>query len=210
MPRRVDHAQRRREIVEATLRVVHRVGLDGATTRAIADEAGCTLSVLAHFFGNKDAILVAAQTAVYERMVQRAFRVSGDLLGLTALQRALEAALPLDEERSVDAAANAAFAAAALTHPDLAEERRRSRQDIRRVLYGCLTEARELGELRDDVDDAAVVHEFFVLVEGAALSEVLDPAEAGVSPRSLRLATALVDRLRRPGADRPSAPAATR
>lgn len=206
MPRRVDHAQRRREIVEATLRVVHRSGLDGATTRAIADEAGCTLSVLAHFLGSKDQILVAAQTAVYERIVQRAFRTGGELLGLTALQQALEAALPLDEERAVDAAANAAFAAAALTAPDLADARRRSRQEVRRVLYGCLTEARELGELRDGVDDATVVHEFFVLVEGAALSDVLDVAEdpaapaapAGVSSRSLPLATAFVDRLRAP------------
>lgn len=198
MPRRVDHAQRRREIVEATLRVVHRDGLDGATTRAIADEAGCTLSVLAHFFGNKDAILLAAQTAVFERIVLRAFRIGGELLGLAALQQALEASLPLDAERAADAAANAAFAADALTHPDLAEARLRSRQDIRRVLYGCLTEARELGELRDDVDDAAVVHEFFVLVEGAALSEVLDPAEPGVTPRSLLLATAFVERLRHP------------
>ncbi|WP_448630615.1 TetR/AcrR family transcriptional regulator [Cellulomonas soli] len=199
MPRRVDHAQRRREIVEATLRVVHRVGLEGTTTRAIADEAGCTLSVLAHFFGNKDAILVAAQGAVYERIVQRAFRIGGDLLGLTALRQALEAALPLDEERAVDAAANAAFAAAALTHTDLAEARRRSRQDIRRVLYGCLTEARELGELREGVDDAAVVHEFFVLAEGAALTDVLDPGDRGVDPRSLLLAAAFVERLRGPG-----------
>lgn len=196
MPRRVDHGQRRREIVEATLRVVHRDGLDGATTRAIADEAGCTLSVLAHFFGGKDAILVAAQAAVYERIVQRAFRAGGELFGLTAFQQALEAALPLDEERAVDAAANAAFAAAALSHPDLAEARRRSRQDVRRVLYGCLTEAREIGELREGVDDAAVVHEFFVLVEGAALSDVLEPDARAA--RSLRLATAMTDRLRLP------------
>ncbi|MGN8244527.1 TetR/AcrR family transcriptional regulator [Cellulomonas soli] len=195
MPRRVDHDQRRREIVEATLRVVHRVGLAGATTRAIADEAGCTLSVLAHFFGNKDAILVAAQGAVYERMVQRGFRIGGDLRGLAALRQALEAALPLDEERAVDAAANAAFAAAALTHADLAEARRRSRQDIRRVLYGCLTEARELGELRDGVDDGAVVHEFFVIAEGAALSEVLDRGQPGASPWSRDLASAFVERL---------------
>jgi hypothetical protein len=46
-----------------------------------------------------------------------------------------------------------------------------------------------------------VVHEFFVLVEGAALSDVLEPDGAGAgagAARSLRLATALVDRLRTP------------
>jgi hypothetical protein len=39
-----------------------------------------------------------------------------------------------------------------------------------------------------------VVHEFFVLVEGAALSDVLEP-DTGAA-RSLDLGTALVDRLR--------------
>lgn len=204
MPRRVDHARRRDEIVEATLRVVGRVGLDGATTRAIADEAGCTLSVLAHYFGDKDGLLVAAQTAVYDRIVERAFRAGGQLLGLAALTAALDAALPLDAERAADAAANAAFAAEALSHPPLAQARRRSRQEIRRVLYGCLSEAREADELADGVDDAAVVQEFFTVAEGSALQVGLDPSDAVVSRRAADLAAAFVARLRAPG------PAATR
>jgi AcrR family transcriptional regulator len=204
MPRRVDQARRRDEIVEAVLRVVGRSGLDGATTRAIADEAGCTLSVLAHYFGSKDGLLVAAQTAVYDRIVERAFRTGGELLGLAALSAALDAALPLDAERTADAAANVAFAAAALSHPELAEARRRSRQEIRRVLYGCLAEARQADELRGEVDDAAVVQEFFTLAEGGALQVGLDAADAAVSRRATDLAAAFVARLRPPG------PAATR
>lgn len=199
MPRRVDQARRRDEIVEAALRVVGRSGLDGATTRAIADEAGCTLSVLAHYFGGKDGLLVAAQTAVYDRIVERAFRTGGDLLGLAALSAAFDAALPLDAERMADAAANVAFAAEALSHPELAEARRRSRQEIRRVLYGCLSEARQADELRDGVDDPAVVQEFFTLVEGSALQVGLDAADPAVSRRAADLAAALVDGLRRPG-----------
>lgn len=204
MPRRVDRDQRRAEIVDAALRVVAREGLDGATTRAIADEARCTLSVLAHFFGGKEGLLVAAQTEVLDRIVRRAFRSSGELMGLEALAGALDAALPLDAERSADAAANAAFAAAALAHPDLAAARRSSRADIRRVLDGCLAEAREAAELRDGVDDGAVVQEFFVLAEGAALSVGLDGAgDPEVTARVRRQAAEFVDRLRRPG---PAAP----
>ena len=198
MRRREDHARRRAEIVDAALRVLGRAGLDGATTRAIADEAGCTLSVLAHYFGGKDGLLVAAQTAVYDRIVERAFRTGGELLGLAALSAALDAALPLDAERMADAAANVAFAAEALSHPELAEARRRSRQEIRRVLYGCLSEARQVDELRDGVEDAAVVQEFFTLVEGSALQVGLDSADPAVSRRAAALAAALVDGLRRP------------
>lgn len=200
MPRRVDHEHRRAEIVEATLRVVGRHGLDGATTRAVADEAACTLSVLAHYFGDKEGLLVAAQTAVYDRIVARAFRTGGELLGLAALAAALGEALPLDAERAADAQANAAFAAASLAHPALAEARRRSRHDIRRVLYGCLAEARQLGELRDGVDDAAVVQEFFTIAEGGTLQVGLDATEPEAAARTAALAAAFVERLRRPAA----------
>ncbi|HWS38283.1 MAG TPA: TetR family transcriptional regulator, partial [Actinoplanes sp.] len=102
MPRLVDHDLRRAELLAAAWRVVRTRGVEGTTTRAIADEAGCSLSVLAHFLGGKDDILVAAQKAVYDRIVERAFEIGGDLFGLDGLRAALEAVLPLDEERAAD------------------------------------------------------------------------------------------------------------
>lgn len=39
MPKIVDHDQRRRDLVEATLRIILRQGLAGATMRDIATEA---------------------------------------------------------------------------------------------------------------------------------------------------------------------------
>ena len=60
MPKIVDHDQRREEIVAATWRVIDRHGLDEATTRRIAEEAGYSNGVLAHYFRDKDDILVQA------------------------------------------------------------------------------------------------------------------------------------------------------
>lgn len=199
MPRRINPAQRKEEIVKAALRVVGSVGLHGATTRAIADEAGCALSVLAHFFGDKNGLMIAAQETVYRHIADRAFYAHGELFGLEALQWSLESALALDKERAIDSAANAAFAAAALTEPTLGDARRRSRREISRLIYGCLAEARERGELRHNVDDASVAHEFFVLLEGSALSDNLEHPTANrteSAQRSQRLATAFVDGLR--------------
>lgn len=197
MARREDHDRRRSEIVDAALRVLGRSGLDGATTRAIADEAGCTLSVLAHYFGDKEGLLLAAQATLYERLVERAFRSSSRLRGLDALDAALDAALPFDDERAMDGAANAAFAAAALTHPRLAEARRVARAAIRHLLGWCLTEAREAGELREDVDDDAALQEFFMLAEGSALQVGLDAGDPAVRERVAAQARAYLERLRR-------------
>lgn len=189
---------RRLEILEAVWRVVRAKGLEHTTTRAIADEAGCSLSVLAHHFGGKDEIILQAQTAIYERIVQRAFRAGGDLMGLAALGQALRAALPFDEERVADAHVTVAFASAALSQPALADGRRRSHHDIRRLLYGCLAEARDLGELRDDLTDSDVVDEFIVIVEGSGLFGLLTvQPDDNMSRRLNRLADAFVERLRR-------------
>jgi AcrR family transcriptional regulator len=198
MPKLADHEQRRAEILEATWHVVRERGLEATTTRAIAAKAGCSLSILAHYFDGKDDIVQSAQTALYERIVERAFRISKDLFGLAALRQALEAALPIDQERIADAHLNVAFAGMALSRPMLTEVRRRSHREMRRLLYICLAEARDLNELRDDVVDENVVDEFIVLVEGSAMFGLIDgPADADSGRRLGRLADAFVARLAR-------------
>jgi AcrR family transcriptional regulator len=198
VPRLVDHDVRRAELLSAAWRVVQARGVEGTTTRAIADEAGCSLSVLAHFLGGKDDILVAAQRAVYDRIVERAFRIGGDLYGLAGLRAALDAVLPIDAERAADAHVNVAFAGAALSHPLLAESRRESHRAIRVHLRTCLREARDLDELRPGVADEAVIDDFIILVEGSSLLSLVDGwAEEGRAERLTRLADSFVNQLRR-------------
>lgn len=169
-------------------------GIEGTTTRAIADEAGCSLSVLAHFLGGKEDILVAAQQAVSDRLAERAVRTGGDRVGLDALGAVLHAVLPLDEERAADAQVSTAFAGAALSHPRLAEARRAAHRNIREHLRTCLREARDLGELRPGVSDEDTIDEFIVLVEGSTLLTLVEGRGEGLS----RLAAAFLDQLRRP------------
>ncbi|GAA4596430.1 AcrR family transcriptional regulator [Actinoplanes octamycinicus] len=198
MPRLVDHEVRRAELLAATWRVVRARGVEGTTTRAIADEAGCSLSVLAHFLGGKDDILVAAQRAVYDRIVERAFRIGGELFGLAALRAALDSVLPIDPERAADAHVNVAFAGAALSHPRLAGSRRESHRVIREHLRTCLREARERDEVRAGVADEAVIDDFIILVEGSSLLSLVDGwAEEGRAERLTRLADNFVDQLRK-------------
>jgi hypothetical protein len=140
---------------------------------------------------------MAAQTAVYDRIVERAFALGGDLYGLAALRAALEAVLPLDEERTADAHVNVAFAGAALSNPRLAEARRRSHERIRSLLLTCLAEARDRGELRPGVVDEDVVDDFVVVVEGGTLLTLVNVrGEPGAATRLTRIATSFVDGLR--------------
>ncbi|MGK5643087.1 TetR/AcrR family transcriptional regulator, partial [Streptomyces sp. URMC 126] len=60
MPKRVDHEERRRLIAEALWRIASSRGLEGASLRDVAAEAGISLGQLQHYFAGKDEMLVFA------------------------------------------------------------------------------------------------------------------------------------------------------
>ena len=60
MPRLVDHQERRRSIIETTWRLIAGQGIENASMQDIARECGYAApGVLAHYFPNKDALLLA-------------------------------------------------------------------------------------------------------------------------------------------------------
>jgi TetR/AcrR family transcriptional repressor of bet genes len=126
VPRRVDHAERRAQITDATRQVVLREGLDGVTFQAVAGEAGVSVRLVQYYFGNKEGLLVATHRAVLDASAARFSGTEsesaptaspGDLLrGIVA------ALLPLDAQRHADAVVLTAFHAAALTRTGIDPE----------------------------------------------------------------------------------------
>src|SRR6185312_13615964 len=96
MPRIVDHEERRAEVAAAVWRIVSRDGLEAATVRRVAAEAGMSTSVVSHYFSGKDDLLRLAFRIVVERGRDRAI-VQGDEGGRA--RALLVTALPLDAER---------------------------------------------------------------------------------------------------------------
>ncbi|MDW0113443.1 TetR/AcrR family transcriptional regulator [Sporosarcina saromensis] len=71
MPKIVNHEERKKQIAEAMWRVILDKGMEGATVRNIAEEAGLSLGALRHYFSNQDDLLVYAMTLVQERATDR-------------------------------------------------------------------------------------------------------------------------------------------
>lgn len=57
---RISAGERREELIKALVRVVARAGIEGATTRQIAKEAGMTLAALHYCFESKEELLAAS------------------------------------------------------------------------------------------------------------------------------------------------------
>jgi len=71
MPKIVKHEERRKLIAEAMWRVILDKGMEGATVRNIAEEAGLSLGALRYYFKTQDELLVYAMTLVQERATFR-------------------------------------------------------------------------------------------------------------------------------------------
>jgi AcrR family transcriptional regulator len=164
MPRAVDHEERREEIADAVWRVIEREGLEGASLRDIAREAGHTTGVISHYFRDKRELLAFAFQLVVERSaarIARAIREDG-------VYEALAELLPLDEERRREATVWLVLMAASLSDPGLAEELRERYEEARRAMMPIFREV--LGEAPEDVGD-----ELLAAVDGLTVHALTNP-----------------------------------
>ncbi len=178
MPKIVDHDLRKQELVSATWQVIARTGIVGVTTREIAREAGVSTGVLAHYFANKEELLAAALNRSHQQVYARLRERTQGLLGLDALRVVMLEALPLDEQRLLEAQIEVNFWSLALGHEALRELQHEEFERFWDVLHYRVSEAQKLGQVWPDLDADDVTHQLMVLVEGLSLEAVLYPSRA--------------------------------
>ncbi|MBV2365195.1 TetR/AcrR family transcriptional regulator [Streptomonospora nanhaiensis] len=170
MPRTVDHAQRRTQIIEALLRVAGRDGLHAVTMRSVAAEAGVSLRLVQYYFHSKGRLVNTALTHLEERSNRRwAERMAREPGGSAraAVEGFLAEALPTDEHSRAFHLVFASFAVLAMTDPGLAEQPFVAGTDrIERRLTDLLARARDDGELAPDRDPAAEAARLLALNHG--------------------------------------------
>ncbi|MEO3801209.1 TetR family transcriptional regulator C-terminal domain-containing protein [Nonomuraea sp. B1E8] len=177
MPKIVDHDERRREVMAAAGRVIVRDGIDAATTRAIAKEAGYSNGVLAHYFADKDEILLSALRQSHQRIRARLTAKVEGATGLAALRELLLDNLPLDDERGRETRLEVSFWSRSLTSERLAEVQRAEAAELRAAVRHLLGQARAAGELARDVDEDLddLAEHLLALVDGLSLHLLLYP-----------------------------------
>jgi AcrR family transcriptional regulator len=138
VPKIVDAQARRQDVVEAVLRIIAMDGLERASLREVADEAGLAVGSVRHYFAGSDELLQYSFATVVDRIVSR---LNDSMPGVTAAgsrspeQRAavltlLGGLLPLDETRAVEACAWLAFKNSARIRPFLAAVADRSHREV--------------------------------------------------------------------------------
>ncbi|WP_087873145.1 TetR/AcrR family transcriptional regulator [Arthrobacter globiformis] len=175
MPKIVDHDERRLELVDATWRIIARLGIESATMREIATEAGFANGALKPYFPTKDTLLTFAFGHVFNRTNRRIADVTAGLSGLTALRAFCIEVLPLDEERINEARIVIPFWQKAINDPDKAQIHRESMQEWLDSIRRYLGEARDSGDVSTVVDDDSLAGQLLNMLLGAQIAAALLP-----------------------------------
>jgi AcrR family transcriptional regulator len=181
VPKIVDHDERRLELVDATWRIIARLGTEGATMREIALEAGFANGALKPYSPTKDTLLTFAFGHVFNRTNERIGEVTAGKTGIPALRAFCVEVLPLDSERVSEARIVIPFWQKAINDPEKAAIHRESMEQWHAAIVGYLAEAREHGTVSAAVDDAAVAGHLLNMLLGAQIAAALAP-EGQVDP----------------------------
>lgn len=185
MPKLVDHDERREELATALWRLVTREGVEAASLRRVAAEAGWSSGSLRHYFATQSELLSFAMELVTRRVADRVAALPRAHGMVAQAEQLLAQVLPLDGDRRVEMQVWLAFSMRAAVDPALRPLRDESHQRLREL---CVDIAQALGAA-----DATLEGErLHALVDGLALHGVLTP---DLAPPALQSAV-LSDHLR--------------
>lgn len=181
MPKIVDAEARRQDIVEAVLRIIAGDGLERASLREVADEAGLAVGSVRHYFAGSEELLAFSFAAVVDRIVRR---LETSLPGVHAAEpgtpghRAavltlLCGLLPLDGPSALEACAWMAFKNAARVRPFLAAESDRSHREVAVIIGRAVMALKPM----DEPQEALVVEaeRLLAMLDGLCMHALLQP-----------------------------------
>ncbi|MGN7199168.1 TetR/AcrR family transcriptional regulator [Arthrobacter sp. SAFR-044] len=181
MPKIVDAGVRRQDVVQAVLRIIAVDGLERASLREVADEAGLAVGSVRHYFQGSEELLVFSFGTVVDGVVSRLQSLLPAVLDAgaaspeqrEAVLTLLGGMLPLDEETAVEACAWLAFKNAARIRPFLAAEADRSHREVAAIV-GTLVSTL----LPDDEPQENLVVEaerLLAMLDGLCMHALLQP-----------------------------------
>lgn len=173
MPKLVDHNKRKEHIAEATWRVILEKGMEGATVRNIAKEAGLSLGSLRHYFSTQEELLVFAMNLVEDRVTARIEKISTlDLPLKEKILKILLEIVPTNQETMAEMEVWLAFTFHN-RHQNI-----RSNAPNDKLYAGMKNIVNYLHEshlLKENLDPSTETERLYALVDGLALHAMLDP-----------------------------------
>lgn len=175
MPKVVDRERRRGDLARAAARVIARIGLEGVTVQAVAAEADCSAGSIAHYFRNKDELLLHALRTATEPLIRALREPSDSLRTIESLRAVAQDSLPLDAARERDWRVRLAFWTRASGPPEEVQLARQQLAEWRVLWEAAIRAAQSAGAIRSDADPAESSSGLVAIILGAATHLLVRP-----------------------------------
>lgn len=175
MPKIVDHELQREKVAQAAWRVIQKHGIEQASVRKIADEAGVSAGSMRHYFNSQSELYAYSMRLVSKRVNKRIEQMTptGNIMEDAALY--VEQILPLHEETSLEMEVWLAFVVKSLSDPSLSELRNQVDDELRQM-FRILTRALiDSGAIRSVPDEDLEIERMYALVDGLAIHAIQRP-----------------------------------
>ena len=173
MPKKVDPDERRAELIEAVWQVIARDGMENVTVRTIASETGYSAGTLAHYFTDKDDILVSALRLSHEQIAARWEAKLEGLEGVAALKELVLDNLPLDDERELETRLAMNYWSRAVTHEHVVSSQWRAGPSLFDRLADLTQKAQDMGEVDSGEPAEDIAERLHALIDGLSLHSLL-------------------------------------
>lgn len=195
MPKIVDHHQRRKQLAEATWRVILKKGLEGVTVRNVAKEAGFSFSLIRHYFQTHSDLLSFSMQLVADRVTERVKALS---LPKNDPRKYVETIItelmPFDKERTAEAQVWFAFMNRALIDENLYSLSQEVHESLAKLFIKMVILLKESGMIPASVHVETEARKMHALVDGLVVHYVIHPDYMSKS-EMLRLVQSYLDSL---------------
>ncbi len=174
MPR-IDGQSRRRELGEALWRVVLRDGIEAASVRKVAAEAGVSAGSLRHVFPSQSELLTFAMQLVIDEVARRVADAEAAADAEAVVERRLESLLVLDADTRAVIDVWLAFVARARVDPALRPLRDQTHAQVRALCNESIELLAAEGKARPGLDVGVEAERLHALIDGLAMHATLDP-----------------------------------
>lgn len=175
MPKIVDHEERKEKLAEAAWRVIRRDGLERASVRTIAAEAGISAGSMRHYFSTQSELLAFSMKLVSDRVKARIRSTEFTGEPFEDIQLLLYELLPIDEEQSAEMEVWFNFTAKALVDPALQSLSNEVDDELRAAMSQSIDLLVDSGLARPDLNREIESERLYALIDGLAVHAVMQP-----------------------------------
>lgn len=175
MPRIVNHEKKRKSIAEAAWSIIKKEGIEKASIRRVAIEAGMSAGALRHYFSTKDEMLLFIMDYYLEEGKKRSQSKSWSDTPLQAVAEVLLELIPIDEEKKIETSVWWILALQSLTSDTLKEKK----DEMTNGMYELASSMIEILALQGILSDSTNVKleksRLAALIDGLSIHVLLRP-----------------------------------